>query len=130
MGTNGWRLLSASNSARASRTALASLVETPKLRLLIVSDVGEIEREQVQRVVDDQELAVVADEVVAGARRPSTPASSIRCSSLRRRLSPPRLVWATSTRTWTPRCTAAPSAFSISSRSIRKMAMSTLRFAR
>ena len=49
----------------------------------------------------------------------------MRCSSLRKRLSPPRLVCATSTRTRTPRCTAAASAFSISSRSILKIAMST-----
>ena len=39
LGPNGWREQSASNNASASRTALLSLVETPKLRLLVVSAV-------------------------------------------------------------------------------------------
>src|SRR5687768_2664700 len=55
-----------------------------------------------------------------------TPAASIFSSSLRRLFSPPRLVWAISARTTTPRATAASSAFSSSGRSNRKIRMSIL----
>ena len=58
------------------------------------------------------------------------PAARNRSSSWRRRFSPPRLAKAMSAVTRTPRAAAAISAASMSLRSRRKMAISTLFFAR
>ena len=68
LGVNGWRVQSASNSVSASRTALLSLVETPKLRLFVVSAVVKLKANRCSVSSTIMYLRVIADELVAGAR--------------------------------------------------------------
>ena len=87
------------------RPACAFAVTTPKLRLFLMSRRVKLNRTRAAATVHDHHLAVVATRSSA-VRETVTPAASSRISSLRRPFSPPRLVWAISARTLTPRATA------------------------